>query len=158
MLHFQRWKVILVWGIVLVGFLLALPNLFSPSTLAGLPSWLPHKQVNLGLDLQGGAHLLYQLEEKEVVEDWLKTVRSDARDALRGAKPAIGYTDLAQNSATRSVSVKIRNAADFDKALERLFAQRMNATTIELSSSHVPMLSRPSEVAAFIGRAAAKIQ
>jgi pimeloyl-ACP methyl ester carboxylesterase len=42
--------------------------------------------------------------------------------------------------------------------LERLFAQRMNATTIELSSSHVPMLSRPSEVAAFIGRAAAKIQ
>jgi protein-export membrane protein SecD len=117
MLHFQRWKVILVWGIVLVGFLLALPNLFSPSTLAGLPSWLPHKQVNLGLDLQGGAHLLYQLEEKEVVEDWLKTVRSDARDALRGAKPAIGYTDLAQNSATRSVSVKIRNAADFDKAL-----------------------------------------
>jgi protein-export membrane protein SecD len=117
MLHFQRWKVILVWGIVFVGFLLALPNLFSPSTLAGLPSWLPHKQVNLGLDLQGGAHLLYQLEEKEVVEDWLKTVRSDARDALRGAKPAIGYTDLAQNSATRSVSVKIRNAADFDKAL-----------------------------------------
>src|SRR6478735_2686241 len=120
MLHFQRWKVILVWGIVLVGFLLALPNLFSPSTLAGLPSWLPHKQVNLGLDLQGGAHLLYQLEEKEVVEDWLKTVRSDARDALRGAKPAIGYTDLAQNSATRSVSVKIRNAADFDKALAAL--------------------------------------
>ena len=94
--------------------------MFSPSTLAGLPSWLPHKQVNLGLDLQGGAHLLYQLEEKEVVEDWLKTVRSDARDALRGAKPAIGYTDLAQNSATRSVSVKIRNAADFDKALAAL--------------------------------------
>ena len=42
--------------------------------------------------------------------------------------------------------------------LERLFAQRMNATTIELSSSHVPMLSRPSEVAAFIGRAAAQIE
>jgi pimeloyl-ACP methyl ester carboxylesterase len=42
--------------------------------------------------------------------------------------------------------------------LERLFAQRMNATTIELSTSHVPMLSRPFEVAAFIGRAASKIQ
>ncbi len=120
MLHFQRWKVILVWGIVLAGFLLALPNLFPASTLAGLPSWLPHKQVNLGLDLQGGAHLLYQLDEKEVVEDWLKTVRSDVRDALRGAKPAIGYTDLAQNSASRSVSVKIRNPADFDKAFNDL--------------------------------------
>ena len=38
--------------------------------------------------------------------------------------------------------------------LERLFAQRMNATTIEMPTSHVPMLSRPAEVAAFISRAA----
>jgi protein-export membrane protein SecD len=120
MLHFQRWKVILVWSIVLLGLLLALPNLFPASSLAGLPSWLPHKQVNLGLDLQGGAHLLYQLDEKEVVEDWLKTVRGDVRDTLRGTKPAIGYTDLAQNAATRSVSVKIRNAADYDKAFDDL--------------------------------------
>jgi protein-export membrane protein SecD len=120
MLHFQRWKVILVWGIVLIGFLLALPNLFPTSTLTGLPSWLPHKKVNLGLDLQGGAHLLYQLDEKEVVEDWLKTLRGDVRDTLRGAKPAIGYTDLAQNTASRAVSVKIRNSADFDKAFSNL--------------------------------------
>ncbi len=34
----------------------------------------------------------------------------------------------------------------------------MNATTTKLSSSHVPMLSRPSEVAAFIGRAAAALE
>jgi protein-export membrane protein SecD len=120
MLHFQRWKVILVFGIVLAGFLFALPNVFLASTLAGLPSWIPHKQVNLGLDLQGGAHLLYQLDEKEVVEDWLKTVRNDTRDTLRGTKPAIGYTDLAQNASTRSVSVKIRNAADYDKAFNDL--------------------------------------
>src|SRR6187399_2191138 len=120
MLHFQTWKLVLVLGIVIAAILYALPNVFPRATMEQVPTWLPHKQVNLGLDLQGGAHLLYQLEEKEVVEDWLKTVRSDARDALRGAKPAIGYTDLAQNSATRSVSVKIRNAADFDKALAAL--------------------------------------
>jgi pimeloyl-ACP methyl ester carboxylesterase len=38
--------------------------------------------------------------------------------------------------------------------LERLFAARMNATTITLASSHVPMLSHPYEVAAFIRKAA----
>lgn len=38
--------------------------------------------------------------------------------------------------------------------LERMFAARMNATTLSLPTSHVPMLSRPGEVAAFIGRAA----
>ena len=37
---------------------------------------------------------------------------------------------------------------------ERVTAKRMNATTLTLPTSHVPMLSRPGDVAEFIGRAA----
>jgi len=37
---------------------------------------------------------------------------------------------------------------------ERHFALRMGATTVEVASSHVPMVSRPDEVAALIQRAA----
>jgi protein-export membrane protein SecD len=118
MLHFQRWKVILVFGIVLAGIIFSIPNLIPASTLKELPSWLPHKQVNLGLDLQGGAHLLYQIDEKELVSDWLGNIRGDVRETLRSSR--IGYTDLAQNVAGRSVSVRIRKAADLDKALTEL--------------------------------------
>jgi len=39
---------------------------------------------------------------------------------------------------------------------ERFFAKRMKATTTELNSSHVPMLSQPKAVAAVIMEAAAK--
>ncbi len=118
MLHFQRWKLILILGVVVAGILFALPNLFPAATMARMPAWLPHKQVSLGLDLQGGAHLLYQLDEKEMTDDWLNTIRSDVRETLRRAR--IGYTDLSQNVATRSVSVKIRDAVDMDKAYEEL--------------------------------------
>ncbi|MGA7458131.1 MAG: protein translocase subunit SecD [Methyloceanibacter sp.] len=118
MLHFQRWKVILILGIVIAGFLFALPNVFSAATVARLPTWLPHKQVNLGLDLQGGAHLLYQLDEKEMIEDWLNNIRGDVRETLR--KDRIGYSDLAQNLDQRSVSVTIREPADLDKAYTAL--------------------------------------
>jgi protein-export membrane protein SecD len=118
MLHFQRWKLILVFGIVVAGILFALPNLFPSATMARMPVWLPHKQVNLGLDLQGGAHLLYQLDEKEMVDDWLNTVRGDVRETLRSSH--IGYTDLAQDVVARNVSVKIRDAADVDKAFAAL--------------------------------------
>lgn len=114
MLHFQKWKLILVAVVVAAGLLFALPNLFPKSTMAGLPNWLPHKQVNLGLDLQGGAHLLYQLDEKEMIEDWLNNIRGDVRETLRRAR--IGYSDLTQDVVNRSVSVKIREAADMDKA------------------------------------------
>ena len=114
MLHFQRWKLILAAVVVIAGFLYALPNLFPKSFLEHVPTWLPHKQVNLGLDLQGGAHLLYQLDEKDMVEDWLNTIRGDMRETLRRAR--IGYSDLTLDVANRAVSVKIRNPADMDKA------------------------------------------
>jgi protein-export membrane protein SecD len=118
MLIFQRWKLILVLAIVVLGFLFALPNLFSASSLARVPAWIPHKQINLGLDLQGGAHLLYQLDESEMVEDWLNNLRGDVRETLRKAR--IGYNDLTQNVASRSVSVKMRDPADLDKAYAEL--------------------------------------
>ena len=118
MLHFLTWKVILVSVIVLAGLLFALPNLVSPETASRIPTWLPHKQVNLGLDLQGGAHLLYQLDEKEMVDDWLKNIRADVRETLRSNR--IGYTDLGQNVATRTVTVRIREPGDVEKAFEAL--------------------------------------
>ncbi len=118
MLHFQKWKVILVSAIVLAGFIFAAPNLIPASALQGLPNWIPHRQVNLGLDLQGGAHLLYRIDEKELVEDWLGTIRGDVREALRSSR--IGYVDLAQNVSARSVSVRIRKPEDVDKAYTEL--------------------------------------
>jgi pimeloyl-ACP methyl ester carboxylesterase len=39
---------------------------------------------------------------------------------------------------------------------ERFFAKRMKATTTELQASHLPMLSKPKEVAAVIIDAAQK--
>ena len=118
MLHFKKWKLVLVFGIVVAGILFALPNLFPAATMAHVPTWLPHKQVNLGLDLQGGAHLLYQLDEKEMIEDWLNNLRGDVRETLRRAR--IGYTDLAQDVPSRSVSVKVRDTAGQDKAYQEL--------------------------------------
>src|SRR3990170_1907590 len=118
MLHFPQWKLIVVFGVVLAGLIFALPNVFPRATMETMPGWLPHKQVSLGLDLQGGAHLLYQLDEDEMIEDWTNKLRDDVRETLR--KDRTPYTDLTQNIAARTVSVKIREAADFEKAYEDL--------------------------------------
>jgi len=91
---------------------------FPRATMEQVPTWLPHKQVNLGLDLQGGAHLLYQLDEKEMTDDWLNTIRGDVRETLRRTR--IGYTDLSQDAASRTVSVKIREPGDVDRAYQEL--------------------------------------
>lgn len=126
MLHFQRWKVVLVLAIVIAGIAYALPNAFPAAEMAKMPKWLPHKQVNLGLDLQGGAHLLYEIDDQQLIKDWLGRIRGDVRATLR--RDRIGYINLGQTLAARQVSVKIRPHYDLDKAYRDLsgLAQPLN--------------------------------
>jgi len=116
MLHFERWKIIAVALVCLAGVLFTLPNFFPKETVEKWPWWLPHKQLPLGLDLQGGAHLLLAMDTKELEKDWLNTLRDDTRRQLREAK--VGFTGL--GIASGSVQVKITKPEEMDKALEAL--------------------------------------
>ena len=51
--------------------MLALPNFFAKETVAAWPSFIPHQQMPLGLDLQGGAHLLLEMDQEEIKKDWM---------------------------------------------------------------------------------------
>jgi preprotein translocase subunit SecD len=92
MLRFPPWKVALILGICAVGLVLSLPNLFSREQMQQLPDWLPHEQINLGLDLQGGSHLLLEVDLRAVTEERLETLLDDIRSILRPAR--IGYRGL----------------------------------------------------------------
>src|SRR5512134_2140413 len=115
MLHFSRWKILAIVVACLVGFVIALPNFFSKETVASWPGFLPKRQVPLGLDLQGGAHLLLAMDTEELRRDWLGTLRDDARKVLRDAKiPA--STSLGPNA----VQLRLTRPEDAEAALREL--------------------------------------
>jgi SecD/SecF fusion protein len=116
MLHFSRWKSISIWLVVLLGVLYAAPNVVPQSWFAGMPSWAPKDAMTLGLDLQGGSHILLQIDQQDLVEERLTTVRDDIRTALREER--IGYTGL--SAANRSVQVRIRDGEQVAAAKEAL--------------------------------------
>ncbi|MBA4783261.1 MAG: protein translocase subunit SecD [Rhizobiales bacterium] len=124
MIHFSVWKTTLVLLTVIVGVALALPNLFSEKALQSLPSWLPHDRMVLGLDLQGGSHLLVQVEREGLVKERLQILRDDVRTALRGQNAEgtgverIGYTGL--GLVGNNVQFRLRDPADAEKAREAL--------------------------------------
>ena len=63
MIHFPRWKIILIFIVSIWGVLYALPNIVGGAWMQeNLPSFMPGKTVNLGLDLQGGSHLLLDVD------------------------------------------------------------------------------------------------
>lgn len=112
-MFYPLWKKALIVGICLLGALFALPNALPESTRAALPAWLPRDAVNLGLDLRGGAHLLVEVQIREVVADRMQSLRADARAKLTGADVR-RFTDL--RATDDAVTVRITNAEDVEKA------------------------------------------
>ena len=68
--------------------------------------------MTLGLDLQGGSHILLQVDRQDLINERLETTRDDIRTLLRDAK--IGYTGL--TGSGRTVQVRIRDAAEVEAA------------------------------------------
>jgi len=105
MLYFSRWKVISIWIVVAFSVLFSVPNLIPSHVLATWPDWIPKKQMPLGLDLQGGSHILLQVDRQSLITERVNATRDEIRTKLRDAK--IGYTGLASSGHTvRSASAK----------------------------------------------------
>ena len=116
MLHFERWKIVAIVLACLAGLIGSLPNFFDKETVAHWPSWMPVKQIGLGLDLRGGAHLLYSMDTADLKKRWLETLQGDARKQLRDAK--IGFTGLGISS--NGVLVKLGKPEETDAAYRDL--------------------------------------
>ncbi len=124
MMYFAPWKIVTIFLVTFLSFLLTAPNFIPKFTLDGFPDWTPQRRIPLGLDLQGGSHLLLQMDVNELRQEWLKAIEGDARRELRGevqgaTRPdRIAYTGIAV--VGDAVKATLRDPADLDKALARL--------------------------------------
>ncbi|MEX0852577.1 MAG: protein translocase subunit SecD [Bauldia sp.] len=120
MLQIARWKITLILLAVLAAVVVTIPNFFPAATVAEWPGWLPRKQVVLGLDLQGGAYLLYEVDRTDYVEKRLRALVSEVRTAMLES-PRIGYTGLGIQG--QGVQFRVRDLdrlADVRQRLEPL--------------------------------------
>lgn len=110
MVHIARWKIILILAVCALGILYSLPNVMGTQIREKLPSFLPSKTVNLGLDLQGGSHLLLQVDLSSVMKERSSSLLSSLRPELRSKK--VGYKRL--KAVDGGVFVTLRDVADID--------------------------------------------
>ena len=115
-MYFSRSKVAGILAVCLLGILLALPNLFPRDQLDRLPDWMPHRQINLGLDLKGGAYLLLQLDLDAMRKEQLDTSIDNVRTQFRTDR--IGYTAL--EAKAQGIHITLRDPAQMQAALDSL--------------------------------------
>ena len=113
MLQFQLWKKLFIVAIASLGVVFALPNVIGDNIDK---SFLPGKQINLGLDLQGGSHLLLRVDVDAVKREQLENLGETIRRDFRTEK--IRFSDLQVSEET--VSLNVRNAEDTAKASQIL--------------------------------------
>ncbi len=128
MLRFATWKVVLILGVCFAGLVFSLPNLFPRAEMARMPDWLPHQQINLGLDLQGGSHLLLEVDLKSVIQERLNTLIEDVRTHLRQAR--IGYRGLGVRG--EAVTFTLTDPAGAPQALDVLSQLNPNRFSKEI--------------------------
>ncbi len=75
------WRVSLILLFIILSFLY-----LTPTLVAKLPPWwqgvLPKDKIHLGLDLQGGTHLVMEVETQKAVEGALDMIATDLEDTL----------------------------------------------------------------------------
>ncbi len=132
MLYFSRWKIILILATCVLGIAFSVPNFLTRAQLVNVPAILQGQMV-LGLDLQGGAHLLLEVDTKSLIKDRVEVLRDDVRKAMRDEK--IGVTGLGIQG--NSVQVRVLDAAQYDKAAAKLESLIQNLSSAILTTAPV---------------------
>lgn len=121
MLRFSTWKFFAIVAMTLAAVLVVAPSMLSPAHYealkARLPSWLTPPTIVLGLDLQGGSHVMLEVDQADLVSTQVKNLRDDVRRILREEKVAITG---GIGATPRGVQLRVADAADREKILPKL--------------------------------------
>ena len=119
MLDFPNWKIWTIVGTILLGLLFAAPNFLTERQAASIPSFLPSKQLSLGLDLRGGSHLMLEASTDEVRKAKLESLEDTVRGELRQTDGGpVAFTDL--STANGQLSLIVSDQTRLDTAVEAL--------------------------------------
>ncbi|MEA2905015.1 MAG: preprotein translocase subunit SecD [Alphaproteobacteria bacterium] len=115
MLYISRWKAVAILLTAFVFCLCAVPNFFPEKTVQSWPKWA-QRHIVLGLDLQGGSHILLQVDRDAVRKEKLDQLRDDVRRVLRDARVGLVSAPVVRGNG---VEVRVRDA-DLQQALTKV--------------------------------------
>ena len=118
MLDFPRWKTISISLLLALGVLAGDTQPAARQRFAILSVFLPQAKINLGLDLQGGSHILLEGDPADVAAQRLQNMEETVRNAMRNAKPRIGIGDISREGGT--LSFLVRDVSQVDAAREAI--------------------------------------
>ncbi len=116
------WRLILIVVVILTAAIFVLPTV--------KPTLWPYKTINLGLDLQGGMHLVLEVDTEKAVESTVDRIALELRRAMK--KERIRHSGVDREGSR--IIVKLREEQDmgkFDTLLDQDYPDLRNLSRTE---------------------------
>ncbi|NTV43933.1 MAG: protein translocase subunit SecD, partial [Syntrophobacteraceae bacterium] len=115
-----KWREIVVVIILLAGFVY-----LTPTLVPTLPSWwtkfLPKERIQLGLDLQGGMHLVLEVEAEKAVTNTADRMAEDIKETLRKEKIPFNKIERVKARDIQVFLPSTEGRGDLNKVIEKFY-------------------------------------
>lgn len=126
------WRLAIVLIVVIVATIYILPT--------ANPKFWPYKKMNLGLDLQGGLHLLLEVDAAKAVESTIEHSTQEMRDAIKAKSIGSAMAERVENDKILVKITKPEDTDKFQKLLDEEFTNlRILSKTTEESTQIIKM-------------------
>ncbi len=115
-----KWKTLLITGVILLFLIYLLPTFLgkkNPDTGEDglLPAWWPGEKLTLGLDLQGGMHIVYNIHSEVAIEHEVNRIKENVKERFQEAN--IGIEKIEPHGEA-GVKIVLSNGSDLSRARE----------------------------------------
>lgn len=113
--------------LALIGAILVCAGILAPTFVGRdvIPTWMPslfRKEINFGLDLQGGLHLVYSIDLDTAVVDKAGDIKRDLDTRFREEKPVIEAEVKTPLKVTGGVTVIPKDPTKWEQIFEAIKA------------------------------------
>ena len=106
MLYFSNLKIFSVLAVIIITLLFAVPNFFGKDQLETFPNFFPKQQVNLGLDLQGGSHLLLEVDTEEIINNRIELYKKETGPVVEYFRKKDNFISVTAEGGTPEETAK----------------------------------------------------
>jgi preprotein translocase subunit SecD len=113
-----RWKTLTILAVIVLFAAVGVYPLFAQRFGLPAPAWLMAKQLQLGLDLKGGVHLVLRVNREDALRISTEGVGEQLREALSAAGITVGAINVTSPTTFRVEGVPPDKDAEFRRIAE----------------------------------------
>ena len=145
----------LKWKLLLIIFITAVALIYlAPSVVGQMPGLLgrilPQDKIHLGLDLQGGMHLVLEVEAQKAVESYMERIKGDLKDDLKRKRI---YAPIIERIKGDQLSLEILGEKEkFDEFIEDQYPVLIEISAEDRGKYHNVILGIEEKQADYLKR------